>query len=1228
MIPQKSERRVYSAELLNRLRATVSQPKLSEAIEQYGGEDAELLKEHVLRGSKSFTARSFRSRVSTNKSLRVPSNNENRSVSEALRGSTSTESTNGTSIPLGEINSNAQQVPRGINGPWRLRPSPTPSMKRKKAEAILKAHGSPPHVRVTAGGRIVPSEQSPLCHPRYGYSAVQLNGGLIKFAPNHPAGKAQWMQATQNGFVAQDVNGRLCQIVDGFILPLNEVDGALRLFMHAPNLNVQSNSLPFAQPPAHVRSNTSSNQGVNHGERPKAHGASLTAPPEPSIASQISALDLEYSKREHELKDLNKSEVLHSRDMSKVARDALVGKRRELITTLDHIRRAIKGLKEDTQGPPAHAPTSPRAMQDDCRSTSPRGRLPTFLQQRAQQNNGFTYQAPPQQSAFEAPAFGMIPHSQEIYPAPYPFAAMQQSSTMSCTGGSFSAPPPAMFNPPPPFFDGSNSALIAPFSDGMKTSAAQPQQATELASGFDQQTSSAPTQNDGARSHPDLKIPSQGGSHALPIRAPEASQSRGAKSALNPMSPVYTPGKGLQTHGTVSVRDRAPTPMSPLHNSAKQTNTKGPSSYSGTPVTVHSPSKSLRQQSSAASFQTVDFFPRNTREYSTRKDAYPIALEASEDKENVCSQPAVSFDENSPYTPDKPYIFKPQTTGNRKNPSAPPATPVDSSARASQVPLPHTIDNTDWRRQMNATDPAGHREKHNLSPKSKRQDWLFVSESPSKVAHYPSSSPAELHQCQEELCVTASPSEQIDFSDKSREYIEGFQAGITRQSVGPEKYGQFLLGYCAGILRTKPADTAGPSKGSRVKPAARRTSPVPMNSEAFDRLTSDHQRHATGQADRPPFELNLDSSTNTFKQAILAPQNENAVLTPGPDGPRVGDQPLNLGAWAKAREITDGPSATENLAAAPKGRGEGAAEFPFPYRQTSSQRKDSVQSGQATSFGSTGKSAVLPQDHIRNSLDGKVLGPTPVFSNKTGNQLPDSRVTSTGSKSPNPAMASMTRIDSITSTDSQLHRQYAGHRIISPNLDWKSTSSIAQATGLAAGFFAHAQIDGTVEDPLPCHTDGAAELTTPAGSASAMHQAPGNTAAAAIPAAPATAHPRSRFRENSIDGTSPVCSPPLSPTLSPLSLSRASSPTKHERLPVGRKEKESPSKHGTGGSPARAKFESIAGKVGIKVAVAGGKQEEQAGVESVSASPQGKRRWRDVWKGGNGKKEGSKEEVV
>jgi len=44
MTVQKSTRRVYSAEQLHRLRGTCSQPKLSEAIEEHDGEDAELVK--------------------------------------------------------------------------------------------------------------------------------------------------------------------------------------------------------------------------------------------------------------------------------------------------------------------------------------------------------------------------------------------------------------------------------------------------------------------------------------------------------------------------------------------------------------------------------------------------------------------------------------------------------------------------------------------------------------------------------------------------------------------------------------------------------------------------------------------------------------------------------------------------------------------------------------------------------------------------------------------------------------------------------------------------------------------------------------------------------------------------------------------------------------------------------------------------------------------------------
>jgi hypothetical protein len=44
MTTEKSNRRVYSAEELQRLRVSCSQPKLREAIEELDGDDAELVK--------------------------------------------------------------------------------------------------------------------------------------------------------------------------------------------------------------------------------------------------------------------------------------------------------------------------------------------------------------------------------------------------------------------------------------------------------------------------------------------------------------------------------------------------------------------------------------------------------------------------------------------------------------------------------------------------------------------------------------------------------------------------------------------------------------------------------------------------------------------------------------------------------------------------------------------------------------------------------------------------------------------------------------------------------------------------------------------------------------------------------------------------------------------------------------------------------------------------------
>ncbi|KAF2719069.1 hypothetical protein K431DRAFT_321991 [Polychaeton citri CBS 116435] len=348
--PCQDSRRVYSAQFLHRLRGTSSAPKLTESIDQHDGADADVVKEHVLRGTKSFAVRSFRSRpVATARTFRVPSDSSDKENQSTASNSDLNDNAD-TYQPLGTISTNSQ-ILRTCSHLYRR--SPTPSLRRKRAEAIVKAHGSPTHIRVTAGGRIVPKDQSPLCFPRFGYSAVKVNNGLIKFAPNHPTGKVQqWAQATMattDGMLAQDPQGTLCQIVKGQILPLIEIDGTLRLHMPAPNLNVTQAGPPFLQPWQQRRSSINLAANLHAAGPPQVSVHNRNAADEPSPTQQLGALELEYSKLEHELKELDKTEVLHGRSMGKVAKEALVGKRRELVTTMDRIRKGIKGLKETPQ---------------------------------------------------------------------------------------------------------------------------------------------------------------------------------------------------------------------------------------------------------------------------------------------------------------------------------------------------------------------------------------------------------------------------------------------------------------------------------------------------------------------------------------------------------------------------------------------------------------------------------------------------------------------------------------------------------------------------------------------------------------------------------------------------------------------------------------------------------------------------------------------------------------
>lgn len=1141
---------------------------------------------HILRGSKSFTVRSFRSRASGN-SLRVPSNKENRSTNTEGDNSRASSGQHAPSAGpvLGEIAPNSQALRSGL---WKVRPSPTPSLKKKKAEAIVKAHGSPQHVRVTAGGRIVPSEQSPLCHPRYGYSAMKVNGGLVKFAPNHPMGKSDWVQATQNGFVAQDIEGRLCQIVNGTILPLNEVDGALRLFIPAPNLNITTRG-PAPAPPGSTTLEPTVQQPV---VAPRGKPSTQTEPP---LASQTNALELEYSKREQELKELDRTEALHGRTMGKTAKDALIGKRRELVVTLDNIRKAIKSIKETA---PMDAPTSPRALQNRTSWLPPRNRLPGFLQQRM----------PPNEMSLTPmhPAYG--PYLGAAHPlqnsVTFPF---QPSPPLDpgLTGTAFAMQPP-MFVPPPPF-DVSISAPFLPLAHGVSYHPDDQRlirPVSGIASELPKNDAHVP-QNDGAGSRPfQRSSASPPRSHAVDIKAPEPRQASQIKSALNPMSPVYRPVKGVsQSPGNVErpaarqVITRVPTPLSPMHQLRPTIATHQP--QSGSEDTISPTKKNAHlHSSSASSFETADFFPRNTREYSTRKYAYPEPSSLSEDKENI-SPPQCTT--SSPPTPDRSQSISGRSGVLNYVPSNSPASeyntmaPLDEpeATRTSQTSKPHVVPYVDLSTSnppSKAIDFAAlpNRRTHNTSPKTKRTDYLFVHEDPSKLESDNDCSPEKNHACQG---ADPSPRDSIDFSAAPVEWIEGYRAGLARRPVDQDVAGDFLDGYCAGLLKSKSPTNIGPSTGSPTKPVSRRPSPV-----VFQSRSPNHTDQTDAKPKLPPFEKQL-KSMDTLKEAVFAPSNENAILSPASDGPLAADPPFNLGAWTEGQVLI--PSSEPTVARARRVD----SGFPFSERTASMIQRQGIVSVQPAC-------ETLHNTQTATTKIPLQFAPSTSKTSKPSDSLTNTQSSSDADGINGSSAASMGhRISSITSIESNLYRPWPGSRVFSPHLDWRSATSVAQATALASGQFAQAQSDGKASTLPPA----AATLTLYAGTTSG-HRAPSITSNPSSLLSNPVMRTHSRFKEGSLDGiTNPPnspqsASPPVSPTLSAVQ-----TPTKDN------KKGHSPTK---GSTPAKAKFEILAEKVGIKATSSAtgpgaGKKED----DSSAGSPQGKRRWRDVWRGTTARKD-------
>ncbi|KAI4695640.1 hypothetical protein J4E81_005966 [Alternaria sp. BMP 2799] len=285
----------YRVDELLALRDSVSESAVS--IEKFPDED--VIREHVLRPSASASA-NLPSRAS-NRSLRVP--------------------TPANLVPFGP----------------HKRPSPTPSIKRGKAEKLLKEHGSPPGIRVTAGGRIVPSDLPPLGTSRYGDATYRPPQPSLRVAPGNVM-QAPTHQNPNNTARIEVVGGQPVIFVGDRMFAL-------------PAVNATNPTTPLAGPaamdPIGKQMPDPSVMTTHGAPSGAAFGPSRSNTHTPFVGLDLATLKTQQALKKQELRTVEQTEVLQAGQQSEAWRAGMIEKKRCLIVELDALRKQITAVESD-----------------------------------------------------------------------------------------------------------------------------------------------------------------------------------------------------------------------------------------------------------------------------------------------------------------------------------------------------------------------------------------------------------------------------------------------------------------------------------------------------------------------------------------------------------------------------------------------------------------------------------------------------------------------------------------------------------------------------------------------------------------------------------------------------------------------------------------------------------------------------------------------------------------
>lgn len=249
------------------------------------------------------------------------------------------------------------------------KPSPSPSIKRGKAEKLLKEHGSPPGMRVTAGGRIVPSDMPPALNNRFVNSTIKPP--TLRGVPLTSAMVEQ--QRTDSSTVP-----RLEVIGSRPVLYLGDRAYAL------PALDA-TNANPSSLPSAPLGSAPKSSVPVPALSTQSSFNGASTAPPRvptPLSTLDLSALRSQQTLKKQELRTVEQTEVLQASHQTDAWRAGIIEKKRNLIIELDALREQISALEatENNSVPSAQSHGFSTALGPEPASLPPTAFAPQFQQ--------------------------------------------------------------------------------------------------------------------------------------------------------------------------------------------------------------------------------------------------------------------------------------------------------------------------------------------------------------------------------------------------------------------------------------------------------------------------------------------------------------------------------------------------------------------------------------------------------------------------------------------------------------------------------------------------------------------------------------------------------------------------------------------------------------------------------------------------------------------------------